>query len=129
MFEILFSALWEIVLQIVSELVLESGYYATKESFRRRTRAHPGVAAIGVFLMGALGGLLSWLILPGRIVQRGPIPGLSLIVAPIVTGLVMDRWGEWRDSRGSERSFMATFSGGALFAFAMALVRFLLLKE
>jgi hypothetical protein len=41
----------------------------------------------------------------------------------------MDRWGEWRESRGTERSFVATFWGGALFAFAMALVRFLLLEE
>jgi len=39
-----------------------------------------------------------------RIVQRGPIPGLSLIVSPIVTGLVMERWGEWRESRGNQRS-------------------------
>ena len=110
-------------------MLLESGYYATKESFRRRTRAHPVVAAIGVVLMGALAGLLSWWILPGRIVQRGPIPGLSLVISPIVSGLVMDRWGDWRESRGAERSFVATFWGGALFAFAMALVRFLLLEE
>ena len=34
----------------------------------------------------------------------------------------MDRYGEWREGRGTSRSYIATFWGGALFAFGMALV-------
>jgi hypothetical protein len=36
----------------------------------------------------------------------------------------MDRYGEWLENRGGSRSHVATFWGGALFAFGMAFVRF-----
>jgi len=36
----------------------------------------------------------------------------------------MDRYGQWREDRGQSRSYIDTFWGGALFAFTMALVRF-----
>ena len=39
----------------------------------------------------------------------------------------MDRYGRWRESRDAEPSYTATFLGGALFAFGMALARFLLI--
>jgi hypothetical protein len=41
----------------------------------------------------------------------------------------MDRYGHWRESRGVEPSYSATFWGGAVFAFGMALVRFVLVNE
>jgi hypothetical protein len=50
---------------------------------------------------------------------------MSLVLSPIVTGLLMEAYGRWRTSRGGYPSFVATFWGGALFAFVMALVRYL----
>jgi len=41
----------------------------------------------------------------------------------------MEQYGQWREENGGERSFIATFWGGALFAFSMALVRFLWVDE
>jgi hypothetical protein len=49
------------------------------------------------------------------------------VLSPMLAGLVMHYYGRWRESRGSEPSYTATFLGGALFAFGMALVRFLLI--
>jgi len=84
------------------------------------------LAGIGIMVMGGLAGLITSFLLPSRILQPGPIRGASLFLSPLVTGMVMDRYGQWREDRGVERSFIATFWGGALFAFSMALVRFAL---
>src|SRR2546425_679999 len=88
------------------------------------TRGRPIVAGVGVVLLGGLAGVLTSLIWPARIVRPGPLPGASLFVSPVITGVVMDRYGQWREDHGVARSYVATFWGGALFAFSMALVRF-----
>jgi hypothetical protein len=82
-------------------------------------------AGLGALLLGAVAGAITRVVWPGRIVAPGPLPSLSLLLSPVITGLAMDRYGEWRETRGGSRSFLATFWGGALFAFGMALVRFL----
>src|SRR5262245_4152682 len=94
------------------------------ESLRRRTRAHPLLAGIGIALWGALAGAVVSLIWPARIFQPVLLRGASLIVSPLISGVVMHQYGLWRDGRREPRSHLATFWGGALFAFSMALVRF-----
>lgn len=119
------TTLWEIGLQVTGELLIELGFHSIGEPFRRRSRADPAFAAIGAVLLGAAAGALTSLMWPVRIFRPGPLPGASLLLSPLVTGVVMERYGQWRDDRGRARSFLATFWGGALFAFSMALVRFL----
>jgi hypothetical protein len=118
------TALWEISLQIFGEVLMELGLSAIGEPFRRRSRAHPVVAGGGVALFGAVAGVLTSLIWPGRIFRPGPLPGASLLASPLLTGIVMNRYGQWREDRGLGHSYIGTFWGGALFAFSMALVRF-----
>ena len=75
--------------------------------------------------LGALAGALICLVWPARILRPGPVRGVSLVFSPIVTGALMEGYGRWRAEKGRSRSSIATFWGGALFAFSMALVRFL----
>ena len=56
------------------------------------------------------------------------IPGTSLVLSPLICGLVMKALGDWRQEKGMKRTDIATFWGGALFAIAMAAVRFELVK-
>ena len=109
----------------MGEVLVEWGARSVGETFRRRSRAHPVLAGIGVIILGALAGLVSSLLLPTRIFGAFPVRGISLFVSPLITGVLMDQYGQWRERRGGQRSFVATFWGGALFAFSMALVRFL----
>lgn len=124
-FELVLTTIGEIVIQLVAEILIELGYGSIGASLRSRSKAHPAMAAVGVVLLGGLAGVLSSLIWPTLILRPGPVPGMSLLISPLINGLVMDRYGEWRERHGRERSFVATFWGGALFAFSMALVRFL----
>lgn len=123
------SAIGEVGLQLLGEFLVEYGITSAREPFRERRRAHPILAGFGVVLLGATAGAVTCFIHPTRLFQPGVVPGLSLLVSPLLTGLIMDRYGEWRESRGSTRSYLATFWGGALFAFGMAAVRFLWLSR
>jgi hypothetical protein len=119
--ELLLSGIWELILQIGAEALIELGLESMGESVRRRRRAHPVLALVGAAVMGGLAGVVTSLVWPTRLFQSGPLPGLSLLLSPLVTGLVMHQYGRWRKGKGS---YLATFWGGAVFAFDMALVRF-----
>jgi hypothetical protein len=62
------------------------------------------------------------------LIAHAPVPGASLALSPLMTGVVMAFYGRWRSRRGHAISSASTFWGGALFAFGMALVRFLLVR-
>ena len=56
------------------------------------------------------------------------MPGLSLGLSPVGTGIAMHWLGEmWRD-RGKDPPALFSFKAGALFAFGMAVVRFVYLE-
>ena len=67
----------------------------------------------------AIGAAGAWL-WPYSVFEPSPRPGVSLVIAPITAGLVMHAYGVWSEERGRHPSYLATFWGGALFAFAMA---------
>ena len=118
------SLIWEIFLQIIGEVLAEVGVHSLGAPFRQRGRAHPVLATIGIILLGAIGGAVTGAIWPTRLFSTSPLPGASLLISPLLSGLAMERLGRWREARGQTRSSLSTYWGGALFAFAMALVRF-----
>lgn len=113
------------MLQIVVEGALEIVWHALGEPLQTRDRAHPVLAAIGLVILGGLAGAVTCLIFPTRLFWVGRIPGASLILSPVFTGAAMEYYGRRRRARGGSPSYMATFWGGGLFAFGMALFRFL----
>ena len=104
-------------------LLVEGGTRLFDASFGRRDRHHPIVAGIGLLLIGGILGELSYWLWPHRIVAAGPSPGISLLVSPMVNGLLTRALGTWRVNHGQPRTYLSTFWGGALFAFGMTGVR------
>ena len=127
----------EFLIELVIEVLFQGGFEALVEgiaraigaSFGRRDRHHPVAAAIGLLGLGAAIGGLSVLVWPYRVVDSGPVPGLSLILSPVINGLVADAIGSWRERHDRPRTYMSTFWGGALFAFGMAGIRFWLIGD
>jgi hypothetical protein len=109
---------------VVFEVLLDLGLKSVAEPFRSRKNGQPIVAALGLLLLGALIGGLTSLVLPNRVFDFHTPAGISLIVSPLITGLVMEFYGRWSDARGRPGSSFATWWGGALFAFGMAAARF-----
>ena len=140
LFELLFELLSDVILQLVFEMVFELGITsvkrATKASRASRSLAHvaasesthPALAALGCVLLGALAGWVSVLVVPHRLLPPPKIPGLSMLLSPLFSGLAMHSYGRWRFARAKSHSRLATFAGGALFAFAIAVTRYLLLR-
>ena len=121
--ELLLELFLELVLEGFAEIAIEAGLAAAQESLGRHNR-NPVLATIGYFVFGlALGGL-SLLLLPAGFFASSPT-GVSLLVGPFVMGVVMQIWGGLRRAYGHRTTNLATFYGGAAFAFGMALVRFL----
>ncbi len=79
-------------------------------------------------VLGVVLGVVSLLIVPIHIIRTVAIPGISLFLAPVFVGATMYLWGRYRRKRGQRVSTVATFWGGALFAFSSALVRFAFLR-
>jgi hypothetical protein len=119
----------EILVQIVLETVAELGFTSARAAFGRTNQGHPAWAVVAIALVGiAVGALTAWLV-PHRVLPRPPVAGLSLVIGPIAVGGAMHLLGRAESKHGRARSRLATFWGGALFAFSFSLVRFLLLPE
>jgi len=122
--EALLELLLEAALQLLAEVAFELGLESLGHAFRRSRSANPVLSVLGLFIAGAATGLLSSWLLPHRLFHptRG-VSGISLLLAPLASGAAMHAFGSWRRGRGGDPSFLATFLGGSIFAFAMALAR------
>ena len=134
--EPLLEALLEGVLALVSELLTESVTTAAKsysilreeggEAPAPRPTSSVVVAAICLFTGAAIGRVWS-LDFPQRLTTpTHAIPGISMFLAAVGAGLTMYWYGNWRRQHGGHPSRLATFQGGALFGFGVALARFLI---
>jgi hypothetical protein len=120
--------LLDIAGQIVFEIVSALGWESVKHEVRRERESTPVLAAMGHFLMGVAAGILSLLIVGWRLTSQSPLPGLSLVLSPVGTGLAMQWIGKFLHDHGMVRPSLFSFRAGAIFAFGMALVRFVYLE-
>ena len=126
--EVIFPLLGEVLIQLVGEGILEGSWRWLIAPFSDRRRVHPVIAGAGLLGLGGIMGWIGWLLVSEPLLSHAPVPGASLLLSPLVTGGVMEFYGRWRTRNGHATSSASTFWGGALFAFGMALVRFLLLR-
>jgi hypothetical protein len=119
------EALLEIALSLVGELFLDLGWVATSQALRTKRRRRTVLGLLGWFLVGLGLGALSVWIHPGHFVRRAPFRLAILLGAPIVAGIAMRAYGRSKRHRGKTPSSLATFTGGAVFAFGLHLVRYL----
>jgi len=117
----------EIVVWIVGELVVECGFETLASPLLKERESNPIVAAAGLVIIGALFGCLTPWSYPTRVFADPPLPGASLVLSPLLSGIALGWFGHGQRKRGRETSHLATFWGGALLAIACALTRFLLL--
>lgn len=122
MIEIVLEFLGEFLLQVIGEALLELGFHALAEPFRKTP--NPWMAALGYVCFGALLGGLSLLPFPTNLVAP-QWRVLNLLLTPVAVGATMALMGAWRARRGQTVQRIDRFAYGYLFALALALVRFL----
>jgi hypothetical protein len=106
-----------VIMEFASEIT--SSLNADKEA---RPLAIPWLAVVGIGI-GAVTGIF----LPDRVLDPGPFEGVSLLAVPLLLGVLMQLWGWMRDHGERKVSHVATWYGGAVLGFGMALGRFVML--
>ena len=110
--------------RVPASILFELAAEALSGLIKYENQARPAVSAAGLAFAGVAAGLLSAWVFPHRLIAtRVVLPGISLLLAPLATGLAMHLLGKRLRLIGRYASDLATFRGGALFAFSMALIR------
>jgi hypothetical protein len=125
LFELISEVLAEVVLQIVAEGLFELGFYSLSEALNRKERRNPILASIGYLLWGGIIGVVTVIIFPTLMIKNATLRILNLIISPIMAGLAMSAIGSWRKRKGQDLLRIDSFLYGALFAFGLAIVRYL----
>jgi hypothetical protein len=122
--EIFGGTLIQLVLEVLGELAMGTmrlfGVTAVPDSQDLSNMIWSG---LGSLVMGGIAGYWSSLLMPHRVLPRLTVSGPSVVLAPLCAGLAMHVFGRWRRRHGGHPTYLATFWGGGLFAFAMAAVR------
>lgn len=122
--EFVLGLVLEVFGDILVEVLIDLGLGSVKAALGRENR-NPVLATVGYLLAGGILGFLSASLFPERILRPGPIPGLSLILAPVVAGAAMRSWGQYRRDHGHSTTNLATWYGGGALALGIALVRYI----
>jgi hypothetical protein len=88
----------------------------------------PILSTLGYVFLGLISGIVSVFLFPHPLVPRSRFHGVSLVVSPLITGLVMSQVGLAVRRRGRQPAQIEGFRYGFAFAFAMALIRFAFVK-
>ena len=125
--EPLLEGLCEFVLWVISKTIVGLFWPDTSEgepiNFWTAVRG-----CAGYLLLGMLIGRLSLSVLPHPIFHHSPVPGLSVMVSPVVAGLLTASAGAKRWRWEKEPAAIESFSYGFFFAFGVAVIRFLWAK-
>jgi hypothetical protein len=122
--EIILGFLVEVLIPAVAEIAFEFLLHCLGEPFIRRESRIPAMAGIGYFLIGLMLGGLSLLVFPQSFVRSENFHGISLLITPVVVGLLMSTIGRWRLRQGKTLLRLDSFVYGFVFALPLALVRF-----
>ena len=76
-----------------------------------------------LIISGFMAGAMISFIFPERIIKIGSITGISLLITPLIMGLLTSYVGRWEKEHDRGASIMTTFLGGAIFGLTVALTR------
>jgi len=118
--EIFFEAVFEFSVEFLGSLVLR-GVAAVFDTSEFKS---PWQASIGYAFLGAVAGGLSLIFFPHPLVHRSRVPGISVVISPVLAGLGMSLVGSSLRKRNKKTMEIESFGYGFAFAFGMAVVRF-----
>jgi len=117
--------LLEVVLEFAGEVVIDLIQRTIAEGFRTSRAPNPVRASLAYAFFGTLAGGLSLFIFPHPLVHPSRIHGISLLLSPLVTGLLMSVIGSTLRRQGKKVVQIESFWYGFVFALGMAVVRYL----
>jgi hypothetical protein len=126
--ELLVQFFFELLLQLIGGIFV-GGFLHFSSSARWIQRSVNALyTAILFFVLGTLMGLFSILFFPTAFVRSSSLHGISLLITPVLAGAIMSLIGLVRERQGKPVVRLESFTYGFIFAFAIALIRFLFTK-
>jgi hypothetical protein len=122
--EILIEILFEVVVPLFAEFLAELALHELVRFPWVRKTGRVILTAIIYFGVGVVAGLISLLIFPKAFARSSTLPGISLVITPVLGGLLMSYIAWFRVRTWDWTIRLETFAYGFLFAFAMTLLRF-----
>jgi hypothetical protein len=123
-----FELLLEVLLEVVAGAFTDVAVRSTRIAIKKSKSISP-IFAVALYLsLGAACGYVSLLIFPHPLLHPSRMHGISLILSPVLTGLIMSQVGLVRRRKGKDSVRIESFSYGFLFALAFALIRFFLVS-
>jgi hypothetical protein len=128
--EFLFESLIEVAFGAAVAVVARAGRRFRIRPFLRATLSptNPPLTILKFTLLGLGLGFLSVLVLPHPLVHPSKLHGISLLVSPVISGLVLGCIGRTVRQHGRTPVQIESFGYGFTFAFAMALIRLLMVR-
>jgi len=118
--EIFLEAAFEFAAEFIGALILR-GVAAVFDTSEFK---NPLLACIGYLFLGGAAGGLSLLFFPHPLVHPSRVPGLSVVISPVLAGLGMSLVGSTLRKRNKKAMQIESFGYGFAFALGMAFVRF-----
>ena len=127
--EAIAGALLEAFLELIAAAILELATTVLLTLLRSSAEMIKESRIFATFtyaFLGVLAGALSLLVLPHSLVHRKH--GISLLISPIIAGIVLSQVGSLMRRWGKQTTPLETFSYGFAFALGIAVVRFFFSK-
>jgi hypothetical protein len=122
--ELLFEVLFQVAVEAVVALVVRS----IRNVFDETKAINPILATIGYLLLGSAFGIASLRLFPHPFFQPSKFHGISLVISPVITGLVMSQTGIMLRRKGKQAVRIESFGYGFTFALGLAIIRFILVR-
>ena len=121
---ILLEILLEFVVPLFAEFLAELTLHKLRSMPSMRKTGRVVLTAILYLGVGLVAGFISLLIFPKAFARSSTVPGISLVVTPILGGVFLSYIAWLRVRTWDWTIRLETFAYGYLFAFAMTLLRF-----
>jgi hypothetical protein len=122
--ELLFEVFFQVVVEAIVALIVRS----IRNVFEVSNPVNPIPAAIGYLLLGVAFGIASLRLFPHPLVHSSKFHGISMVVSPVITGLVMSQVGIVLRRKGKQAVRIESFGYGFIFALGLAIIRFFFLR-
>jgi len=128
LFEVLLTCgelLLEAFIELIAGGIIDLMFRLVSEVSEFLEKISPITATLIYGFLGAFGGGCSLLIFPRHLIHPSRIPGISLLVSPVLTGAAFSTLGSFLRSRRKGTTQIEIFRNGYAFAFGMAFIRLL----
>jgi hypothetical protein len=120
--------LFEVFIQVIGEAIVALVVRSIRNVVAESQETSPVLAAAGYLLLGVACGAVSVFFFPHPLIHPSKIHGISLLVSPVITGLIMAQVGLLLRRKDKNAVRIESFWYGFTFALGMAFIRFIFIR-